>query len=395
MTDLALVGGRLLDPAGGLDRTDTLRIASGHLESVGGADPSTKTLDASGLVLVPGCVDLHTHLYVGVSHYGIDPDEHCLQRGVTTAVDAGSSGAQTFPGFRRYVIEPASTRVLAFLHVAVQGMITNLVGELEDLRWASPDQAVARAREHADVIVGVKVRLGYQMVGDDPQEALLLARRAADELGLPLMVHIIDMKRPISWLLSHLGEGDIITHCFHANEGGILDEDKRVFPEVVSARRRGVLFDVGHGIGSFSYDVARAAFAQDFPPDTVSSDLHSHNVDGPVYDQATTLSKLLHCGMPLEDVVKATTTTPAAAVRRSHVFGSFQPGQEADVSGFEVRSGEWALTDGAGQTEVVGTLLVPRLVLRAGEPRWLEGTTPAPPQKGPERSDAGTTDGAC
>ena len=122
-------------------------------------------------MLVPGLVDLHTHLYSGVSHYGIDPDVHCLRRGVTTAVDAGSAGAQTFPGFRRYVIEPADTRVFAFLHVAVQGMIATLVGELEDLRWASPDQAVARAREHPDLIVGVKVRLGYQMVGNDPQPA--------------------------------------------------------------------------------------------------------------------------------------------------------------------------------------------------------------------------------
>ena len=186
-------------------------------------------------MLVPGLVDLHTHLYSGVSHYGIDPDAHCLRRGVTTAVDAGSAGAQTFPGFRRYVIEPADTRVFAFLHVAVQGMITSLVGELEDLRWASPDQAVARAREHPDVIVGVKVRLGYQMVGNDPEPALRLARQAAEQLGLPLMVHIIDMRRPITWLLRHLGEGDIVTHCFHANEGGILAPDGRLHPEVARA----------------------------------------------------------------------------------------------------------------------------------------------------------------
>lgn len=378
MTDLAVVGGRILDPALAIDRAGSLRISGGVIESVGGSGPSEESLDVSGLVIVPGCVDLHTHLYVGVSHYGIDPDEHCLARGVTTAVDAGSSGAQTFPGFRRYVIDPASTRVLAFLHVAVQGMITNLVGELEDLRWASPEQAIARAREHADVIVGVKVRLGYQMVGDDPEGALLLARRAADELGLPLMVHIIDMKRPITWLLAHLGEGDIVTHCFHANEGGILDGDGHLFPEVVNARRRGVLFDVGHGIGSFSYAVARQAFAQDFPPDTISSDLHSHNVDGPVFDQATTLSKLLHCGMPLADLVRATTATPAAAVRRRHLFGSLAPGQEADVTGFELRAGEWPLTDGAGATETVETLLVPRLVLRHGEPRWLDGIPPYP-----------------
>jgi dihydroorotase len=330
-------------------------------------------------VLVPGLVDLHTHLYEGVSHYGIDPDANCLRRGVTTAVDAGSSGAQTFPGFRRYVIERAQTRVLAFLHVAVQGMITRLVGELEDLRWASPEQAVARAREHPDVIVGVKVRLGYQMVGDDPEPALLLARQASERLGLPLMTHIIDMRRPVSWLLRYLGEGDIVTHCFHANEGGILDQDGRLYPAVARARARGVLFDVGHGAGSFAYRVAKAAFAQDFPPDTVSSDLHAHNVGGPVFDQATTLSKLLHCGMSLAEVITAATAAPAAAIRRGGEIGSLAPGAVADLTGFELRGGGWLLPDGAGENEVVETLVVPRLVVRAGQVHRLEPVEPVIP----------------
>ena len=252
MTDLALAGGWVLDPGRGIDGQVDIGVTAGRISAIGDTGPADEVLDASGLVLVPGLIDLHTHLYSGVSHYGIDPDAHCLRRGVTTAVDAGSAGAQTFPGFRRYVIEPADTRVYAFLHIAVQGMITRLVGELEDLRWASPDQAVARAREHPDLIVGVKVRLGYQMVGNDPEPALRLARQAAERLGLPLMVHIIDMRRPITWLLRHLGEGDIVTHCFHANEGGILAPGGRLYPDVASARARGVVFDVGNGAGSFA-----------------------------------------------------------------------------------------------------------------------------------------------
>jgi dihydroorotase len=376
VTDLALVGGQVLDPGQGIDGRLDIGVTAGRFSAIGDAGRAAETIDASGLVLVPGLVDLHTHLYSGVSHYGIDPDANCLRRGVTTAVDAGSAGAQTFPGFRRCVIEPAGTRVLAFLHVAVQGMITSLVGELEDLRWASPDQAVARAREHPDVIVGVKVRLGYQMVGNDPEPALRLARQAAGRLGLPLMVHIIDMRKPITWLLRHLGEGDIVTHCFHASEGGILAPDGRLYFEVARARARGVVFDVGHGAGSFAYRVARAAFAQDFPPDTVSSDLHAHNVTGPVYDQATTLSKLLHCGMSLADVVAATTTAPAAAIRRSGEVGTLAPGRVADLTGFELRAGEWALPDGAGDTEVVETLIVPRLVVRAGTAHRLDTVIP-------------------
>ena len=379
MTDLVITGGRVLSPGRPAEERADLAITGGRISAItaaGGAGPAGRVIDATGLLLVPGLIDLHTHLYQGVSHYGIDPDTRCLHRGVTTAVDAGSSGAQTFPGFRRYVIERSRTRVLAFLHVAVQGMITNLLGELEDLRWASPAQAVVRAREHPDVIVGVKVRLGYQMVGNDPGPALRLARRAADDLGLPLMVHVIDMRRPISWLLPHLGEGDIVTHCFHANEGGILRADGRLYRGVTRARDRGVVFDVGHGVGSFAYRVARAALAQGFPPDSISSDLHAHNVMGPVFDQATTLSKLLHCGLALPAVIAAATVAPATAIRRQDTVGSLAPGREADITGLELRTGEWPLADGAGQTETVETLVVPRLVVRAGQACPLGAVTP-------------------
>jgi len=396
MTDLAVTGGRVLDPGQGTDAIGGITVAGRHIVTVdaggptggaghaagqagSGAGPARRiapdagpgsarqTVDAAGLIVTPGLVDLHTHLYEGVSHYGIDPDTYCLRRGVTTAVDAGSSGAQTFPGLRRYVIERSQTRILAFLHIAVQGMITNIVGELEDLRWASVSQAVERARQEAGLIIGIKVRLGYQMVGHDPHPALRLGREAADALGLPLMVHVIDMRPPVSWLLPYLGRGDVVTHCFHGNEGGILDARGRLFPDVLQARERGVLFDVGHGAGSFDYRVARAAIAQGFPPDTISSDLHAHNVAGPAYDQATTLSKLLHVGMELPEVVRATTAAPARAVRRQDSIGALLPGREADLSVFELRSGHWALPDAAGTTEVVERILVPRMVIRAGQ----------------------------
>lgn len=376
MTDLVIEGARVVDPGRGIDDRLGVSITGSKITELGGAGRAAETIDASGLVLVPGLVDLHTHLYPGVSHYGIDPDANCLRRGVTTAVDAGSAGAQTFPGFRRYVIDQAQTRILAFLHVAVQGMITPLAGELEDLRWASPAQAIGRAREHPDVIVGVKVRLGYQMVGDDPSPALRLARQASERLALPLMVHITDMRRPIGWLLARLGGGDIVTHCFQANEGGVLDPDGRLYPEVAQARARGVVFDVGHGAGSFGYRVARAAIAQGFPPDTVSSDLHAHNVAGPVYDQAATLSKLLHCGMSLAGVIRSATAAPAAAIGRGGQIGSLAPGCEADLTGFELRTGEWALPDGAGATEVVPTLMIPRLVVRAGQAHRIDPVIP-------------------
>ncbi|HEX7995385.1 MAG TPA: hypothetical protein VF506_15795, partial [Streptosporangiaceae bacterium] len=291
---LDVIGGRVLDPGQQIDRAATISVdgplISGIREPAHTQVAAREQIDATGMLVTPGLIDLHTHLYPGVSHYGVEPDAHCLGRGVTTAVDAGSAGAQTFPGLRRYVIERCSTQIFAFLNIAVEGMITNLVGELEDIRWASPEQAVARAREHSDLVMGIKVRLGYQMVGDDPEPALRLALQATDELGLPLMVHVIDMRPGLAWLLPRLRRGDVVTHCFHGNEGGILGEDGRVLPEAIAARERGVLFDIGHGIGSFAYRVARNAVAQGFAPDTISSDLHAHNAGGPVFDQATTLS---------------------------------------------------------------------------------------------------------
>jgi dihydroorotase len=250
-------------------------------------------------------------------------------------------------------------------------MISSLVGELEDIRWASPEQAIARAREHPDLIVGIKVRLGHQMVGTDPGPALRLARNAADELGLPLMVHVIDMRPGLGWLLPQLGRGDVVTHCYHGNEGGVLEAGGKVLRAAISARERGVLFDVGHGAGSFAYRVARSAIAQGFPPDTISSDLHAHNVAGPVFDQATTLSKLLHVGMPLYDVIRATTTTPALAIRRDGAIGALAAGRAADLSLFELRAGHWPLPDAAGETETVEQLLVPRMVISSGEVREL------------------------
>lgn len=379
--DLAVVGGRVVDPARGLDEHAAVAVRDGSIAAVGPGLQAARTLDATGLIVVPGLIDLHTHVYWGVSHYGVDADRYCLERGVTTAVDAGSAGAQTFPGLRRYVVERARTRILAFVHVAVEGMISPLVGELEDIRWGSPKDAVARAREHLDVVVGVKVRLGYQMVGNDAEPALRLAREAADSLVLPLMVHVIDMPMPITRLLPFLGEGDIVTHCFHGNEGGtILDERGRVFHECFAARERGVVFDVGHGVGSFAFRVARVALAQGFPPTTISSDIHTYNVDGPVFDQPTTLSKLLYLGMPLGEVVGASTSAPATAVRRDEL-GSLAAGAPADLTVLEVVRGVAPLDDAAGERVFAEEIIVPRWVVRAGEPIELRTRAPAAPDQ--------------
>ena len=359
MTGISFAGGRVLDPARGIDEVMDVAVSDGVVSAPGEVPPGSETVDARGLILTPGFVDLHTHLYQGVSHYGVDADTYCLRRGVTTAVDAGSSGAQTFPGLLRFIVDPAETRILAFLHVAVQGMITNLLGELEDLRWASPDQAIARAREHPEVIVGVKVRLGYQMVGNDPEPALKLARQAADELGLPLMVHVIDMKRPITWLLGHLVAGDIVTHCFHGNEGGILEPDGRLFPEVVA-----------HVSAACSSTWGTASAASPTGSHVLRSPRASHPTASRATSTPTTSRVPPMTRRPRSqssctwddpgEVIRATTAPPASAIRQGGALGSLAPGREADLTVFELRTGNWRLTDGEGATETAEQLLVPR-----------------------------------
>jgi dihydroorotase len=380
--DLVVAGGHVLCPATGVDAVADVAIDDGQIAAVGEGLAGCERIDAGGLLVVPGLIDLHVHAYDGVSHYGVDADRYMLRRGTTTAVDVGSAGAQTFPGLRRMVIEQAQTRVYAYLHIAVEGMISVLVGELEDIRWASVGQCVEVAEANRDVIVGVKLRAGYQMVGPDPRPAVALALEAAGALALPLMVHVIDMGMPLPELLAQMRPGDVVTHCFHGNDGGLLDADGNVWPEAREARERGILFDVGHGSGSFTWRVARAALAQGFPPDTISSDIHTYNHAGPVHDLPRTLSKLLHLGMALPDVIAAATVRVGEHL--AHVapagLGTLAPGAPGDLSLLERQSGRFALVDGehrlsAGVTEYAQGRLVARSVVRAGAVVACDGPT--------------------
>jgi dihydroorotase len=371
--DLVVAGGHVLCPATGVDAVADVALDGGRIAAVGEGLTGRERLDAAGLLVVPGLIDLHVHVYEGVSHYGIDADTYLLRRGTTTGVDVGSAGAQTFPGLRRLVIERARTRVYAYLHIAVEGMISPLVGELEDIRWASVEQCVQVAEANRDVIAGVKLRAGYQMVGSDPRPAVRLALEAAQTLVLPLMVHVIDMGMPLPELLAVMRPGDVVTHCFHGNDGGLLDERGQVWPEAYAARERGILFDVGHGVGSFTWRVARAALAQGFPPDTISSDIHARNHAGPVHDLPRTLSKLLHLGLPLPAVIAA--ATARVGEHLAHVapagLGTLAPGAPGDLSLLERQQGSFALVDGehrlsAGVTEHARERLVARSVVRGG-----------------------------
>lgn len=370
--DLLLAGGTLLDPAQGVRAVTNVAFADGHVAAVGAhlsAADATETVDCAGRIVAPGMIDLHVHVFWGVSHYGVEPDPNCVAKGVTTAVDAGSAGADTFPGFRKYVIDVSATRLFARLNISSQGMLSHEIGELDDLRYASVPKAIATIEQHRDVILGVKVRLTRNSIVS--REAgirpLHLAREAADAVRLPIMVHPQE-----AWcdslddILAVMRDGDILTHCFHGLSHGILDADGKVRRSVHEAMERGVIFDVGHGRGSFSWQVAERALRQGVQPQMISSDLHAYNVNGPVYDLATTVSKFLHLGFSLEDALHKVTATPARALGMSDHIGTLRAGAWGDAVVFQLQDGEFELRDSHDETRIGRQRLVPKTVVRAG-----------------------------
>jgi dihydroorotase len=369
MLDLVIRGGTVVDPGQGPAARRDVAIAQGRIVRVAPeieAEPPAEALEASGHLVTPGLIDLHVHVYPGVSHYGVDPDSTCLARGVTTVCDAGSAGADTFEGLRRYVISVSETRVLAYLNISSIGMVSPLNNELEDLRHASPERAIAVCERHRNVIQGVKVRLARAMVGSNGIQPLRLARRAAEATGLPIMVHVGDTPGPLGEILAELRPRDVVTHCFHGRPHGVLDAQGEVLPEVREAAARGIVFDVGHGVGSFSFDVARKALRGGLVPGTISSDLHHYNVNGPVFDLATTMSKFLHLGLTLDEVLAKTTRTPADLLGVSTHLGAVREGMLADLAVFRLASGDFEFEDSMGERVHGRARLEPVAVVKGG-----------------------------
>ncbi len=370
--DLLIAGGRVVDPAQGLSAVRDVAIAGGKVARVAEALPrgeAARVLEAAGRIVTPGLIDVHVHVYEGVAPLGIPADPNCIAKGVTTALDAGSAGAHTFPAFRRQ-IALASTRVFALLNISVIGQASmtpeNPHGELLDLRYANPKAAIRTIEEHRDVILGIKIRLSREIAGENDLRALAIAREASDAVKLPLMVHIGDTHSPLGEILGVLRKGDVVTHSFHGRAGGVLDAAGRVLPEVRRAVERGVNLDVGHGRGSFSFDVAEKAFRQDLLPGTISSDVHRYNVEGPVFDLATTLSKYLHIGMTLEQVVERATTNAANAFGFPKGLGTLREGAEADAAVWRIAEGDFEFVDALGAKRVGHRKLVPVATVKSG-----------------------------
>lgn len=353
--DLILKGGRVIDPSQNIDRVADVAFAAGKVAKIGddlAADTAADVRDVKNFIVSPGLIDLHTHVYWGGTSLGIDAEEFCRVSGVTTSVDTGSAGPGNFAGFRKHVIEPSAVRILAYLHVSFAGIYgfsnRTMVGESEEMRLMAPLDAAEVADRNRDLIVGIKVRVGRHSSGTSGTAPLDIALQVADEVGMPLMAHIDHPPPSYEEVIDRLRPGDVLTHAFRPFPNAPVNGQGRVKQAVLDARQRGVLFDIGHGKGSFSFKTTRAMIANGFYPDTISSDIHTLCIDGPAFDQVTTLSKFLCLGMELNEVIRATTINAAMALKR-HELGSLKVGSAGDVTILSVREGAFDYVDVVGE----------------------------------------------
>lgn len=352
--DLILRGGRVVDPSQHLDGVRDVAFKNGKVAAVGASlngDERTEVRDVAGHIVTPGLIDLHTHVYWGGTSLGIDAEEFCRTSGVTTAVDTGSAGPGNFMGFRKHVIERSQTRILAYLHVSFAGIYAFseniMLGESREIQMLAPRDTVKIAEANRDVLVGIKVRVGLHASGDQGWNALKIALEVADEVGMPLMVHIDHPPPSYEDVIGAMRPGDVLTHAFRPFPNAPVNNQGKVKPAVLAARERGVIFDIGHGKGSFSFKTARAMLANGFPPDVISSDVHTLCINGPAFDQVTTMSKFLCLGMSLNDVVAASTVNAAMAMQRPEL-GSLKPGSAGDATIISIDKGRHDYADVLG-----------------------------------------------
>jgi len=379
MYDLLLKGGNVIDPSQDLRGALDVAVENGKIAQVAAniaVTEARRVVDIRGKTVTPGLIDLHTHVFDGVAANGVHPDIAGVHAGVTTVVDAGSSGCATFSAFPRHILPRCETEVIPLLHICQTGLATNpdIIAESSiDL-----ESTLRVAREHRGLIKGIKARMVSPALEIFGMEMPRLAKRAARESGVPLMVHIGDTTKRydpnvIRELLPLLEPGDIVTHLFTANPGGVLDANGKLVPEAKELAARGVWLDTAHGRMNFGFNVGRRVLDQGLTPHCISTDLTIPGRANTVHSMVEIMARFLGMGFTLEQVIAMSTVNPARAIGEADRLGSLAVGRQADISVLEVRDGRWVVYDTLRDTMKIDKTVVPVLTVKRGqvfEPEW-------------------------
>jgi len=379
MYDLLLKGGHVIDPSQDLRGVLDIAVENGKIAKVAASIPAAearRVVDIPGKTVTPGLIDLHTHVFDGVAANGVHPDIAGVHAGVTTVVDAGSSGCATFGAFPRHILPKCETEVIPLLHICQTGLATNpdIIAESSiDL-----ESTLRVAREHRGLIKGIKARMVSPALEIFGMEMPRLAKRAARESGVPLMVHIGDTTKRydpnvIRELLPLLEPGDIVTHLFTANPGGVLDANGKLVPEARELAARGVWLDTAHGRMNFGFNVGRRVLDQGVTPHCISTDLTIPGRANTVHSMVEIMARFLGMGFTLEQVIAMSTVNPARAIGEANRLGSLAVGRQADISVLDLRDGRWVVYDTLRDSMKIDKTVVPVLTVKRGrvfEPEW-------------------------
>jgi len=373
--DLLIRNGQVIDPKNNIEAKMDVGIRDGKIAKVAGSIPSgqaTKIIDAAGLIVSPGLIDMHTHVFVGSKpetfadgFLSVSPDDFTLKAGVTTVVDAGTSGWRNFPVFKEHVIDKSKTRVLAFLNIAGNGMSGSPAEQ--DVNDMDAFLTSLMVKKNPDIIVGVKI--GHYEGSDwAPFDKAI---DAATKSNTPLFVECHLPQFSLEEQLKKMRPGDIITHSFEKIEERmpVTDEQGKLRPFVIEAQKRGVLFDLGHGGAGFWFAVAVPALKQGFMPNSFGSDLHRFSMNAGMKDMMNILSKYMAIGMSLEEVIKRATWNTAKAIHREDL-GSLSEGNVADITLILVKDGHFGFTDAGGNVLQGSQKLEAEMTIRAGKIVW-------------------------
>ena len=370
IVDILIRNGTVLDPSQHLRGKYDVAVSEGKItglykpEQIPAELEPKEVLDASDAFVTPGLIDMHTHVFEGGTALGIHADSVGVRQGVTTVVDAGSSGVDTFEEFVKKAVEGNTTQVLAWINIAREGLGSGL-SELANLENLAPKETIELIRQNK-LIRGIKVRMSGSVLKGSGLKPLMIAKIAAQEANVPLMVHVGNAPPALGEILDILGKGDVMTHAFHGKPGGIIDSKGELIPQARGALQRGVLFDIGHGSASFSFTTMKWAKELGIKPYSISTDIHMRNLDGPVNSLTSTLSKFLALGFSLEEVIEASTLAPAKAIGLSDEIGTLRTGTVADISVISIKKGTIIFTDSDGNELVGQQLLQSNFTIRAG-----------------------------